>query len=301
MKENAPKKKAKKKEVIEEKVVQTQVETNKNLNRRAFLAGAGSTAIVAGAGLAIKSFYEKRMDDNKDKNLVQKSLDENKVQRKLEKPKTNPATNENLSYKRPRPGETILLREANFSIFPEKLGYNFEKKTLVVSNIWQTACLYNKEGTKYLENGKPVQFQVGTGKPGHETPLGFYGLKPRNTDKADEKGNYNQNYKSSEFSLRGKKGRFEEGGPMPYAMHLQQFYYNHNGEKIWLPERGIAIHGRSTVTPNSTVANRSHGCIGAEIFQVKNLQHILNKDDQVLVIGENMPMSTDSSQKTLII
>ena len=202
----------------------------------------------------------------------------------------------NRVYVRPNPGEVIYRENANFGIFPERLNFKFDKRTLVVSNIWQTACLYNPDGTKFIVNGKPAQFQVGTGRVGQETPLGFYEVKSRNTDKIDQYGNYNQEYKSSEYSPDGKKGG---GAPMPYAMHLQQFYYDKNGEKVFLRERGIALHARRTTTKNFTTAGATSACIGLDIGVIRALQLDLKKDDQVLVIGETTPQSKDGSQKGL--
>jgi len=204
----------------------------------------------------------------------------------------------NREYPVPVEGQKIELKDANFTIFPEKLDFNLGKMTLVVSTFWQTAALYNADGTRYYIDGdknKPFFTQVGTGKPDTPTRFGIWELQ---TQKGSE-------HTSSEH----------KGARMPWAMHMGEVYINEKGELESKRHTGVAIHGRETVQDDSTVSFMSYGCIGVRQIIAKFLQKVLKKNDMrdgqekrnfkefgdyIIVIGEKMPEIESKDPRDLL-
>jgi hypothetical protein len=196
-------------------------------------------------------------------------------------------------YPRPRAGVLVRPENANYEIFPENLPFKLDSKVVFVSLYWQTATLYNEEQKKMkrINSQKDFNFQVGTGKKGHETPIGVYNLF--------EKGG--KNYKSHSYGLHGyilkrdKKGNLlpgeeQKGAGMPYAEKIERYEYNQAGE-LKLIREGIAIHGRnSSVTEETgTIPEISHGCLGVDDRVASELDMILKSGDKVVVFYKDLP------------
>jgi hypothetical protein len=191
-------------------------------------------------------------------------------------------------YLRPEPGKWIERKKANFEIFPNKLEFVPGRKILVVSNVWQTAALYDEKGdivyhtTKEGEKIKFV-FQVSTGVEhkdgGNETEAGLYELQDNH-----------------EFDFTsGTYPKPNGGGNMYYAQFFGKVIEDNNGNMISNGHNGEAIHGSQLINSKSAKAQDSRGCIRMHIAVAKFLKETLkNKRDNkrgdfVLVIEEEVP------------
>lgn len=199
-------------------------------------------------------------------------------------------------YKLPKVGVRTKFSDANFSIFPERINNTLkDRKTLIVSTKWQTACLYDKDGQKHIVTkadmiattttqafvGKPLCFQTATGKKEIPTELGLYNIQTK----------YGKDYKSTLYTNEGDTPDENNlGAPMPYAMHFGRIIgQNETGKLIYDFSDGSAIHEKQTFNKYGLLPFVSHGCIAVEKGMGQTLQHIMSYGDLVLVMNENIP------------
>lgn len=213
----------------------------------------------------------------------------------LPTPATSTATS-TKKYKLPKEGVRIKFSDANFTFFPDKITNPWgDRKIFVVSNKWQTACLYDESGNKYIVKqedmvattttqafvGKPLCIQTATGKKDLPTEIGLYNIQTK----------YEKDYKSTFFTSAGKKpDKPEDGAPMPYAMHFGRIIgQNETGKLIYDFSDGSAIHEKQTFNKLGAMPFVSHGCIAVEKGMGQTLQKIVTYGDMILVINETIP------------
>jgi hypothetical protein len=201
-------------------------------------------------------------------------------------------------YKLPKEGVRIKFSDANFSFFPDKIvDLHENRKILVVSRKWQTACLYNEDGSKHVVEkndlasttptqavvGQPLCIQTATGKKDLPTEIGLYNIQTKN--KSD--------YKSTFYTTAGDKPQNpKDGAPMPYAMHIGRIIgLLPNNRLLYDFSDGSAIHEKQTFNRLGALPFVSHGCIAVEKGMGKALQNIMTYGDLVLVINEKIPDS----------
>jgi hypothetical protein len=211
-------------------------------------------------------------------------------------PLPQPATTTKKVYKLPKEGVRIKFTDANFSIFPDKIINPWaDRKIFVVSSKWQTACLYDETGNKYVVKkedmvattttqafvGKPLCIQTATGKKDLPTEIGLYNIQTK----------YGKDYKSTFYTTTGDKPeKKEDGAPMPFAMHFGRIIGQYENKKLIFDfSDGSAIHEKQTFNKLGAMPFVSHGCIAVEKGMGQTLQKIVTYGDMVLVIGENIP------------
>jgi hypothetical protein len=211
-------------------------------------------------------------------------------------PPPSPATSTIKKYKLPKVGVRIKFSDANFSIFPDKIVNPMgDRKILVVSAKWQTACVYDENGNKYIVKkedmvattttqafvGKPLCIQSATGKKDLPTEIGLYNIQTK----------YGKDYKSTFYTSNGDKPeKPEDGAPMPFAMHFGRIIgLMQNNRLLYDFSEGSAIHEKQTFNKQGALPFVSHGCIAVEKGMGQTLQHVVTYGDLVLVINETIP------------
>lgn len=206
------------------------------------------------------------------------------------------ATTTNKIYKLPKAGVRIKYTDANFSIFPDRINNPMsDRKIFIVSNKWQTACLYDENGDKYIVKkedivattttqavvGKPLCIQAATGKKDLPTEIGLYNIQTK----------YGKDYRSTFYTNEGDKPeKPENGAPMPYAMHFGRIIGQGVDNKlIYDFSDGSAIHEKQTFNKQGALPFVSHGCIAVEKGMGQTLQEIVTYGDLLLVISEKIP------------
>lgn len=164
----------------------------------------------------------------------------------------------------PVEGKRTLIENANFDIFKPHLGFAPGKQVTVISDYWQTACVYNPDGSikmmkdRETQEDLPVIFQVGTGKSIHPTELGLYEIDRK------QDHTYASNVYPKATPEEKKQGKRDGGAPMPWAMWLSKVTkIGKNNLLDTKPYDGTAFHGRSSVQDDFSRVRQSHGCIGA--------------------------------------
>lgn len=200
---------------------------------------------------------------------------------------------------KPRQNQPISREMAVFDIFPEKLDFVPGRKILIVSAVWQTACLYDAEGKRLLienENGikEPFLVQVSTGRKSFETELGLYEIQTQN----------GPIYRSHELPVPNDG---TTGALMPYAMHIGKVHVDQKGELYSDDHTGVAIHGSERSPDSKVKAFGSSKCIRFWDSLIKKLSETLkpremkkrkveSNGDFVLVVGEEMPKVRNISE-----
>jgi len=189
------------------------------------------------------------------------------------------ATTTKKIYKLPKEGIRLAAKDANYSFFPEKLPFVFNKSIFLVSRKWQTACLYDDQG---LIN-KTFCVQTATGKKDFPTELGLYNIQTK----------FGKDYKSTFYDVSGNKPKEKNtGAPMPYAMHIGRVIGQGPDNELWYDfSDGTAIHEKQTINKSGSVSFVSHGCIALEKNVGKSLQSMLKYGDLVLVFNEKVPQT----------
>ena len=231
-------------------------------------------------------------------------LENKQANAQKEKRKIEGIGNNGDDFHIPVQGERLKKEQLNFDIFPERLTFKPNKNLLIVSDKWQTACLYDTNGNKMYQDKEktiPMQFMMSTGKDGHETEYGVYQVWYKE----------GKHYKSKSYPI-ATKDRDAGGAEMPWAIKLIKFLGIENDKEKYDEYDGISIHGRpstiktatNNILSNSIVIRPSFGCFGSDVNTAELLNKgkdesgrmILRKGDFVVNIYDEVPTATNIAE-----